>query len=256
MFSSGDKMSRIVSAHQPNFLPYLGFFDKMKQSDIFVIRDEVLFVKKEYHNRNQIRINSHDNIKSPKSKWLSVPVKDPDDYIMHVKIDKNSQQKNKLWNKSFLNEIKSSYAGAPYFTIFFPELQKIFNNSDDKLLELNMKIISFIKSAFKIKTQIILASQLNLKPEHYEKSNTSEDIAKICEKFNADTYLSGSGGKTYLNLEPFQKRSIKVEFQDYKHPIYEQHLPGFLPYMASIDALFCTGRMPEAEIIEKEIIAE
>ena len=94
-----------------------------------------------------------------------------------------------------------------------------------------------------------MASQLNLKPEHYEKSDASEDIAKICERLNADTYLSGSGGRTYLNLEPFLKRGIKVEFQDYKHPIYQQHLPGFLPYMASIDALFCTGRMPEIKEI-------
>ena len=251
MFSSGEKMSRIVSAHQPNFLPYLGFFDKMKQSDIFVIRDEVLFIKKEYHNRNQIRINSNDNINNPQSKWVSVPVEDPDDCIMHVKIKKSSQQKNKSWEKKFLQEIEASYRRAPYFTVFFSELQKIFNNSDDKLLELNMKIINFLKSAFNIRTQIILASQLNLKPEHYEKSNASEDIAKICEKLNADRYLSGSGGKTYLNLEPFLKRSIKVEFQDYNHPVYPQHLPGFIPYMASIDALFCTGRMPDWRLKKK-----
>lgn len=247
------KSNIILSAHQPNFLPYLGFFNKMKQSDIFIIRDEVLYIKKEYHNRNRIRINSHDNIKSPKSKWISVPVEDPNDFIKYAKIKKEARIKNKLWNKILLNEIKSSYQNASYFKSFFPELEKIFYNSDDKLLALNMKITNFLKSAFNIKTKIILASELKLKPEYYEKSSASEDLAKICEKLNADIYLSGAGGKTYLNLEPFEKRGIEVKFQDYKHPIYRQHLPGFLPYMSSIDALFCTGRMPEAEIENKLI---
>ena len=90
------KSNIILSAHQPNFLPYLGFFNKMKQSDIFIIRDEVLYIKKEYHNRNRIRINSHDNIKSPKSKWISVPVEDPNDFIKYAKIKKEARIKNKL----------------------------------------------------------------------------------------------------------------------------------------------------------------
>lgn len=240
-------MSKISSAHQPNFLPYLGFFDKMQKSDIFIIRDEVLYVAKEYHNRNRIRINSNDNINNPQSKWISVPVNHQDNYIKHIKIQKEQKIKNKTWHKAILHEIEASYHKAPYFKTFFPELQKIFNNQDDKLLLLNIKLINLLKSAFNIKTQIILASQLNLKPEHYEKSDASEDIARLCEALNADIYLSGPGGKTYLNLEPFEERNIQVKFQDYQHPIYRQHLPGFLPYMASIDALFCTGQMPEAQ---------
>ncbi len=251
-------MSKILSAHQPNFLPYLGFFDKMQKSDIFIIRDEVLYIKKEYHNRNRIRINSNDNINNPQSKWISVPVNHQDNYIKHIKIQKEQKIKNKTWHKAILHEIEASYYKAPYFKTFFPELQKIFNNQDDTLLSLNMKIINLLKSIFNIKTQIILASQLNLKPEHYEKSDASEDIARLCEALNADIYLSGPGGKTYLNLEPFEKRNIKVEFQDYQHPIYQQHLPGFLPYIASIDALFCTGQMPKAQEakikIEKELL--
>ena len=70
----------IVSAHQPNFLPYLGFFDKMMKSDILVIRDEVLYVKKEFHNRNRIRINGNNPL-NPQSKWISIPVIEEEDYI-------------------------------------------------------------------------------------------------------------------------------------------------------------------------------
>ncbi len=238
-------MSEIVAGlHQPNFLPYLGFFDKLKRSDIFVIRDEVLFVKKDFHQRNKIRINSNDNQNNPQFKWLKVPVVDKMDYIMHINMKKDALRENMPWNEKILHDIKASYQGAEYFSHFFPQLEKIFDNSDEKLITLNMRLINFLKNSFRIKTKIIMASHLKLKPEHYEKSDASEDIVKICKKINANVCLSGDGGKNYLNLEPFKKQGIKVIFQEYKHPVYPQRYPGFLPYMSAIDALFCLGKLP------------
>ena len=236
--------SFIVSAHQPNFMPYLGFFDKMQKSNIFVIRDEVLFVKKEFHNRNKIRINSHDNLSSPKCKWLNVPVTNYNDYILHVLIKKDAEHKNKLWHENILHDLKSNYKHTPYFDDFFPKLEEIFKNSNGSLISLNMKIINFLKESFKIKTKIVFASELGLKPIHYQKSDASEDLANICKVLNADTYLSGSAGKNYLNREPFTKADIKLEFQEYNHPTYRQNYPEFLFNMSAIDTLFCIGKMP------------
>lgn len=235
--------SIVVSAHQPNFIPYLGFFDKMQKSNIFVIRDEVLYVKKEFHNRNRIRINSNKPDK-PQSKWINVPVKDPKDYILHATINKNCKLKSLPWEERILRDIKVNYEKAPYFKKFFPKIEKIFDDNYDDLLSLNMKIIKFLSEFFKIKTKIVMASDLDLKPKNYEKSDASRDLAKICEVLNADVYLSGSGGKGYLDLEPFNKNKIKVDFQEYEHPVYSQVFPGFLPYMSAIDALFCCGEMP------------
>ncbi len=234
----------IVSAHQPNLLPYLGFFDKMQKSDILVIRDEVLYVKKEYHNRNRIRINSN-NQNIPQSKWLSVPVEESHDYIRHIKINRDSKHKNKmLWNEYILHDIKANYHKTPFFEVFFPEIEKVFDNSDEDLISLNMKIIRFLAKVFNINTKIILASELNLKPLHYEKSDASQDLVNICKALGADIYLSGSGGKEYLNKEIFAKEGIELQFQEYNHPVYTQAFPGFLPYISAIDALFCYGKMP------------
>jgi hypothetical protein len=240
-------MSKVLSAHQPNFIPYLGFFDKMKRSDVFVIRDEVLFVKKEFHNRNMIRINSNDNVNSPQSKWISVPVNDQNDYIKHVQIKKNVMQNNQPWNVQLLHNIEANYKSSPFFNEFFPEIKTIFSNSEDALLSLNMKIITFLKRAFDVDTEIIMASELGLKPAHYSKSDATDDLINICKKLNADIYLSGAGGRNYLDAAKFEKAGIKLEFQDYKHPVYTQNFPGFLPYMSSFDALFCIGQYPEIE---------
>jgi len=244
----------IVSAHQPNFLPYLGFFDKMKNSDIFVIRDEVLFIEKDYHQRNRIRINGNDNLNNPQFKWLKVPVINVNNYILHIPIKKDFKEKKTLWNEKILVDLKAAYMGAKFFNDFFPAFEDIFDNSDEKLISLNMKIISLLKNAFEIKTKIIFASELNLKAEKYDsenKNDASEDLAEICKKLNADVYLSGEGGKNYLNLEKFKEKEIEVKFQEYKHLVYSQKYPGFLPNMSAIDALFCIGKFPSEKIQEK-----
>jgi hypothetical protein len=237
-------MSSIMAAHQPNFLPYLGFFDKMQGCDVFIIRDEVMFVERDYHHRNRIRINSSDNANNPQSKWLKVPIDVIPDYIMHQSVKNGVVQKNKSWNQELLREIKINYDKAPFFKDYFPEFEKIFLNHGDKLLPINMQIINFLKDAFGVKTQVVMASEFGLKPAHYEKSDASEDLVALCKAVHADVYLSGAGGQGYLNLEPFKREGIEVRFQDYQHPVYPQRYPGFLPYMGSIDALFCLGKFP------------
>jgi hypothetical protein len=236
-------MSKVISAHQPNFMPYLGFFDKMRNSDIFVIRDEVLYVRDDFHRRNRIRINGKDNVGNPQNKWISVPVEDPHDYIMYAKISEKGQSK---WKQQLIHEIQASYGRAKFFSKYFPGLKQIIDCSNDSLIDFNMQVIDYLRRAFGITTPIIRASELGLKPEHYQKSNASEDLAAICRALGGDVYLSGAGGKGYLDLTPFERDGIGVRYQDYQHPIYEQAYPGFVPNMSAIDALFCLGGMPRA----------
>mgnify|MGYP001583042126 CR=1 FL=1 len=242
-------MTKIISAHQPNFIPYLGFFDKMAQSDILVIRDEVLFTKSDWHHRNSIRVNSEDNVNNPRSKWLTVPVQDPYDYILHVPIKRDVKEKNKSWNQIMIQDIKNQYQKTPFFSEVFPELEQIMNNTDEKLVTLNMKIIFWLANRFGIQTRIVMASELGLKPEHYvpsqDKSEASRDLANICKALGGDVYLSGAGGREYLDLAPFEEAGIEVRYQDYHHPTYQQAFPGFLPNMCAFDALFCLGKFPE-----------
>jgi len=233
-----------IALHQPNFIPYLGFFDKLRKVDLFVIRDEVLFIKREFHNRNRIRINSNDNLNNPQSKWIKVPVNEIKDFIKHIKIKRGFIRNSNAWHEHILHEIKTSYEGAPFFDRYYPKLRQIFNNTDDMLLSLNMKIIRLLMDVFNIKTKIIMASDLNLKKEHYQKSDASEDIVDICKALGAKIYLSGTGGVNYLDLKPFKREGISVEFHKYDHPVYKQRFPGFVPYLSALDALFCIGQIP------------
>ena len=234
-------MGRVMSAHQPNFIPYLGFFDKMQQSDIFIIRDEVQFVERDWHHRNSIRMQGTDEKGMPQSKWLTLPVHKEIKEIRDILIKNHVKLKNTPWNKYLLRQIKAGYEGADFFKGYFPQLQDIFLSDNNKLLELNMKIINFLRRAFDIRTEVAYASDLI---KEHEKISASGDLARLCKLVGADTYLSGAGGKSYLNLKLFEKAGVKVIFQDFKHPVYKQRYPGFLPNMAAIDALFNTGNFP------------
>ncbi len=226
-------MKRIVSAHQPNFLPYLGFFDKMIRSDVFVIRDEVQFVERDYHHRNRIRIDSPPG-EAPQCKWIRVPVVKQQTDLKNVRIRNDVRDKNVPWNIYMLRQVRSNYERAPYFADYFPALDQILRFQTARLIDLNMAIISWLQSCFGIDTEVVYASRLN----YGKTDDPTRDLVKIAQAVGADVYLSGSGGRSYLNQAYFYASGLDVQFQSFNHPVYQQQFAGFVPNLAAIDALF------------------
>lgn len=222
----------IIAIHQPNYLPYLGFFDKMKKSDIFVIHDDCQFIKKSWAHRNKIRI--YDGWK-----WLTVPVIKEEIPIKEIRIINEPQKNKPHWSKVHFREIHANYAKTEYFSIYEDEIKRIYETRYEKLMDLNMALIKFLLKAFDIDTKIVFSSDLNLKSKHTQK------LVDIVELLGGDTYLSGDQAHDYLDSTLSLFGNIKVVFQNYKHPVYRQRYEGFLSYMSAIDALFNVGKIPE-----------
>ncbi len=239
-------MSKLLAAHQPNFLPYLGFFEKLRRSDLFVIRDEVLFIERDFHHRNRIRVNGEDNENDPQFSWIGVPVTKKRDYLRWIQIKMDAMKGKRHWKEEMAHQLRVSYGHTPYFDKHFDGLIDIVNNSSDSLVELNIDLTKYIARAFGINTPLIMASSLGLRPGNYTHKDPtpSEDIVAICEAVGANKYLSGNGATSYMKMEPFEKAGIEVMFQDFTHPVYAQSFKGFLPNMSAIDALFCVGEFP------------
>ena len=219
----------IVSMHQPNHLPYLGFFDKMEKADIFVIHDDVQFNNREFQHRNRIRVEKG-------WQYLSVPVYEKKININQIIIKNNTQIGKRQWSQAHFETIRGWYKKAPFFSTFENDLSRIYKKNHEKLIDLNMDLISFIMKAFDIDTKIVYSSSLNLK------SKGTQKIVDKMRSLGGDVYLSGPSGRNYLDTSLF--KDIKLEFQDFKHPIYTQCYPGFVPDMSAIDALFNVGKMP------------
>ncbi len=222
----------IIAIHQPNYLPYLGFFDKMLKADHFVILDDAQFSKGDFHNRN--RINT---VTGPK--WLTIPVKGSFMPIKDVVINKENLISGMKWYEYHLNLIKDNYLRTKFFNMLFNRLEEIYKKEYQKLIEVNLTLILLLKELFKIKTPISLSSQLGLK------SSATQRLIDICKYFSANTYLSGKSGPDYMDMNLFEKSNIKVLIQDFNHPVYKQQFNHFEKNLSSIDAFFNAGNILE-----------
>ena len=214
----------IVGIHQPNYLPYLGFFDKMKKSDIFIIYDDAQFNKGDFQHGNRIRIHSG-------SKWLTVPVKKKHIPINQISILNSVTVKNKKWNEYHLSQIFDNYRKAECFGDYFDCLSGIYQKEYDLLVELNMELIKFLNNSFDIDTKLVYSSNFP------SRSISTRKLIELVQSVNGDTYLSGPSGKNYLDMEMFEEAGIEVIFQNFEHPVYKQQYDNFVANMSAIDAL-------------------
>ena len=204
----------------------------MKQSDIFVIYDDAQFNKEDFQHRNKIRIY-------PGWKYLTVPAEKKRIPIKDLKIRNELLIKGITWQEAHLEEIRDNYKDTPYYASHKNHLEVIYTDKYDKLIDLNMGIIHYLMDAFDIKTKIIFASELGFT------SRSTERLVDITVALGGDIYLSGPAGRDYLDVSLFECKGIRVEFQDFKHPVYKQVYGGFIPNMSAIDALFNVGEIPK-----------
>ena len=213
-----------ISIHQPVYLPWLGFIEKVISSEKFVFLDDVQFEKNGFQNRNKIR--TYDG-----EMWLTVPVKVKSQTLFKdVKINYSVD-----WINKHKKSIIQNYKKAEFFDNYWLELEKIYDEKYEYLVELNIEIIKFLFNKLKIKTKTLFSSELHISDKG------SNRILEICKILNADRYISGISGKKYLLIDDFERQKIKLEFQNFQHPTYEQVFDPFYPNMAMIDLLFNEG---------------
>lgn len=210
----------ILSAHQPAYLPWIGYFEKIINSDIFIYLDAVQFEKNSFINRNLI--------KTPQgSSWLSIPVKSKGHIqksILDIKIDEQ-----KPWRKKHIKSIEMNYIKSPRFKEHFSKIEKVINYNDSNLSEYCFHHLKFWIDELEIKTKILRLSDI---PIESKKSNL---VLDLCRYFNADHYLSGSLGKNYLLEDDFFKQGIVIQYQNYLQKIYPQLWGDFIPNLSILD---------------------
>jgi len=216
----------ICTIHQPNYLPYLGFFEKAYNSDIFVLYDTTQFKKNDWQNRNKL-------CSSNGWQWISLPIlHDFGQKILEVKIKDPRKSLLKNWRS-----IKVTYGRAPYFKEFAPQYEEIFNSDIELIAELNSSIILTAAKHLGLKTKFIKSSQLP--PIN---STSTQALIDINRHVNADTYISGAEGINYLDMDLWNSSGLKIIFQKYSHPVYRQfNSPEFQPYMNILDLIFNCG---------------
>lgn len=217
----------IIGILQPGYLPWLGFFEQMHHSDVFVVYDDVQYDKEGWRNRN--RIKTANGIQ-----WLTVPVLlkgSESQIILDVKIDNKTN-----WRKKHLAALRQNYSKAQFFKEHIGIFDDAFAGEWDLLVDIDIHFIERLAACLGMGAKkVVRSSTLDLKGDRIER------LINICKYFGADTFYEGAAGRNYINDDDFLSHGIKVEYQSYQHPTYRQLYGDFVPYLSVVDLLFNHG---------------
>ena len=208
----------IVSIHQPNYLPWIGYFYKISQSDIFVLLDDVQYSNQGMHNYHYL--------KTPQGRFrMKIPV----NYKTGDLIYQVGMREELNWRNNHLKAIELNYKKTPFFREVMPDLNDLLLSQETDLSKFNEKILRFFCEKFNINTKFVRSSELNIQ-ETKEKR-----IIEICKAVNADVYYSGTGARAYQNEGNFAESGIELRYSNYTVFEYEQLWGGFESNVAIID---------------------
>jgi len=220
-----NSIDKKVAIHQPNYLPWIGYFNKMACADVFIILDTAQFTKNSYQNRVKIKTQSG-------AQWLSQPVRLADGAF---KPTNEIRFADNAWKKKHIKTLQMNYARASYFSRNFPHLFDLFENPDDKLSSFNTKLICWMAERLGINTPIVLASDC---PSGLTRTDR---LIELIRWVGGTVYLSGGGGPEYQNESLFQQAGIKLEVLKYNSSPYSQLWGEFIPGLSIMDFIFNCG---------------
>ena len=212
-----------VAIMQPYFFPYLGYFQLINAVDVFVVYDDVNYIKKGWINRNNILVNGKPHLFSIALKEVS-----QNKLINEIAIDETSN-----WSKNLAKTMALSYKKAPFFQTVFPLIEDILQQNEKNLSQFITYSLQQICKYLKMETIIAVSSQI-------EKDNTlkgSEKIIEICKKMKATEYINAIGGKELYDKADFSKHNIDLHFIQSKKIEYPQFSNEFVPWLSIVDVM-------------------
>lgn len=230
---------KVVAIHQPNFFPWLGYFDKLARADVFVLLDSVQFPKTgrgTWLNRVRLLIGGQ-------PRWITVPVVRT--YHGVRTIDEMLIDNEAPWREKFIRTLQTSYGRAPHFDKVFPVIRPLVENPTARLAELNRTAIEALAEAVRLDTsKIVLSSELPVEGQ------ATDLLIAIVQAVGGDAYLCGGGAAGYQEDEKFAAAGLELIYQDFQHPAYEQSAGGdFTPGLSIIDALMHCSFAGAGELI-------
>ncbi len=226
-------MSKIIAIHQPNYLPWLGYFHKMMNCDLFVYAEDVQLSNKSVTHRNKIKCANGPLL-------LSVPLATKRVLIKDVLIFNEIN-----WAQKHYQSLQHCYSRSRYWKMYRDDFREIYSKKWERLVDLNLALINLIRDILGIKTKTVLSSTL---PDL--QGRKTERIIDICRKLGGDVYLSGEGARVYNDETAFKNSNIELRYQNFKHPVYHQLWGEFIPNLSAVDLIFNCG--PESRKILEE----
>tara|TARA_Y100000768_G_C23986753_1_gene689365 strand:- start:1910 stop:2617 length:708 start_codon:yes stop_codon:yes gene_type:complete len=217
-----------VTIMQPAYLSWIGYFDRISQSDLFIYLDNVQLDKSSktrFTNRNKINTNNG-------PLWLTVPIVTKGKSHLHINKLKLVEDQ---WKKKHKKNIQFNYANAPFFGELSKPLIETYEQDWELLVDLIYYLDTYLFDLLKINTPVIRSSEIGVEGQK------SEYILNLCKAKGATEYVSGIFGLDYLDKSAFKNAGIKILIHDYEPIPYNQNFKNFTPYLSVIDLIFNNG---------------
>lgn len=232
----------IVACHQPNFLPWLGFFAKMARADVFVLLDDVQFTQG--HNRHnwtsRVRIGT-----SQGPRWLSMPVRRTGLGPQRI-LDLATDPTDARWLTKMLASLEAAYRKAPHYTRTLLPLMAILEKHDGSICRTNLLLIEAIAGMLALTTRRVVSSALGIAGSGVER------LIDATRALGGATYLSGDGADDYQTGDAFRAAGITLRKLGFAHPRYPQGCgDGFVPGLSIVDALCNVGAEETASLLRE-----
>lgn len=235
--------ARVVAIHQPNFFPWLGYFDKIARAEVFVILDHVQFNKSRpgnWSNRVRLAVNGQ-------AAWVTMPVVRA--YQGSRRIDETLIDNHVPWRKKLLQLLRSNYGRTACFREVFPVLAELVENPTDRLVDYNIGALTSLCARLGLRTgHMVRSSQIETA------GRATEMLVGIVKGVGGTVYLAGGGSSGYQEDDLFHAAGIAVEYQRFEHPVYPQRgAQEFVPGLSVMDALFNCGFDGTAHLLDRAL---
>ncbi len=221
-----EAMKRTVVIEQPNYVPWIGYFDLIRQSDVWVWYDDVQYTRRDWRNRNRIAAGA--------GEWLTIPVITKGRFrqpICDVEVDDA-----RPWRRHHLDSIRRCYARAPFFQPMFEVMESALGASDNRLADLTIRLNESICVLLGLRPAFRRSSQM---PRVI--GTRDERLIRICRSVAGKVYLSGPAARAYIDPHAFAAADIELRYILYDYPPYTRGAREFVPNLSILDLLSWLG---------------
>ena len=222
--------NKVVAIHQPNFFPWLGYFDKIARADVFVFLDNVQFPKKggTWSNRAKLLVGGE-------PRWMTAAI--DRNFSGTRTIREMSFLQNNPWRTKLLKTIEGSYGKHPHFDEAMSLLAPLLMNLEPNITAYNISLVTAVAQRLGLDI-----SKLRRASELPHEGVSNELLCSITKSVGGSVYLCGGGADGYQDETVFQRSGVSLARQNFTHPEYLQHgRSNFDPGLSIIDAAMNLG---------------
>lgn len=229
----------VVAIHQPNFFPWLGYFDKIRRADTFIFLDDVQYQKTggSWSNRIKVLINGE-------GRWITAPVERSFQGVRNI--NEMIFVSEGDWRGRILKSLAATYKRMPFFAEILSFIEPLVQNPQDNVAEYNIHAIKSLVSALGYSTNSLIRSS-----DLLTSSSATERLIELTGHVRGAEYLCGGGASNYQEDEVFERVGIKLTYQNFLHPAYPQFgSKEFVPGLSIVDALMNLGFIGVQQLLQ------